>query len=64
MAREATSSSAWPGDKTRIIEPPEVLALSPERGAVPGSLSPGGSKNTISAAVNGYPAALPWPRPG
>ncbi len=33
------------GDKTRIIEPPEVLAPSP-------------------AAVNGYPAALPWPRPG
>ena len=35
MAREAASSSAGPGDKTRIIEPPEVLALSPERGAVP-----------------------------
>ena len=23
------------GDKTRIIEPPEVFALSPERGAMP-----------------------------
>ena len=33
MAREAASSSAGPGDKTRITGPPVVLALSPERGA-------------------------------
>jgi hypothetical protein len=43
----------------RIIEPPEVLALSPERGAVSGSLRRflSGSNDTLSAAVNGYPAA-------
>ena len=40
----------------------------PEPGTrrVPGSLRRflSGSKNTTSAAVNGYPAALPWPRLG
>jgi hypothetical protein len=35
MACEAASNSAGPGDKTRIIEPPAALALSPERGAMP-----------------------------
>ena len=53
------------GDKTRIIGPPEVLALSPERGAIPGSLRRFLSgPNTTPAAVNEYPAALPWPRLG
>jgi len=66
MARQAASSSAGVGDRTRIIEPPEVLALSPERGAAPRIVARflSGSKNTISAAVNGYPAALPRPQPG
>jgi hypothetical protein len=35
MARQAASSSAGSGDKTCIIEPPEVLALSPERRRCP-----------------------------
>ena len=53
-------------DKTRITGPPEVLALSPEQARCPGSLRRflSGSKNTTSAAVNEYPAALPWPRLG
>jgi hypothetical protein len=38
MAREAASSSAGPGDKTRITGPPVVLALSPEQARCPGSL--------------------------